>query len=147
MGFLIALALVLGACYAPEVHDCVLACAADNDCVQGQVCTADHWCAAPALAGGCVELSRDAGVDAPGPGTIDLHIQIDGPGTVTITGGNTCDSTACTFPIAKNVPAVLTAAPKGSHPFDRWTSTICTGQPAVCTFTPTADSTVAAKFH
>ena len=144
MGLLIALALVLGACYAPEVRDCVLACSADTDCVGGQVCTADHLCAGPALASGCAELSRDGGVDAPAP--IALHIHIDGPGTVTVAGGNTCDGADCTFPIAKNVPATLTAAPHGNHPFERWTSAICMGQPAVCTFTPTADSTVAAKF-
>lgn len=169
MGLLIRLAFVLAiaGCYAPDVRDCTRSCASDDDCVSSQVCTTDHFCAAPGLATGCTELVHDASVvdapdghppphdampphDAPMPDawpTVNLMIQIDGSGMVTLTGGGTCDATACTLPAPKGLPATLTAVGHGTHTFEKWTSTTCANQPAVCTFTPTAATTVSVKFH
>ena len=159
MGLLrIALALAVTACYAPDIRDCTLACAADTDCVTGQVCTADHWCAAPALSSGCGELARDAGADSSRDARpadarpdaevdiISLHIHIDGQGFVVVTAGPTCDASDCTFAIPKGVPAILTAMPHGNHPFERWTSPVCMDAPTACAFTPTTNVTVSAKF-
>src|SRR5688572_992995 len=94
----------IAGCYSPEVRDCTLTCSAASDCVDGQVCGSDHFCAAPAIAGQCASLPggdagdgiRDAGViapiadarpDAPDAAThTTLSLMIDGQGRITVQG-------------------------------------------------------------
>jgi hypothetical protein len=66
---------VLAGCYRPELRDCVVTCAGEGDCADGQVCGTDGFCAAPEIAGSCgAWLDGAAGDGAP----IDAPL-IDGP--------------------------------------------------------------------
>ena len=59
-----AVALAAG-CYDPALRDCTVTCAGAGDCASGQVCGADHFCAAPSVAGTCGKPDARAGEDAP----------------------------------------------------------------------------------
>jgi hypothetical protein len=158
MGLLVGCALVLCACYAPDVRDCTRSCASNADCVTAQVCNADHMCSAPAITS-CSELAvdarardapeqtmHDAAVDA-APLLATLKIHDDGPGSVHSLIGN-CDVADCTFTAAPDVPLTLTAVPHQDKMFQQWTSVACMGQPVTCQLTPLAGITlVTAKFH
>lgn len=158
--------IVMAACYSPDVRDCTLTCGGPTDCAQGQVCGADHFCASPAIAGQCaslppidaapgtlpdarpvdarpVDAHPDARPDA--PVDVQLHVHVDGPGSVTLDGGGSC-SGDCMLPAPRGVPATLRAFPNPNKVFVMWTSVACAGQGAVCTFTPTAPTPVDAKF-
>jgi hypothetical protein len=158
MGFLAAFALLLCACYSPDIRDCTRACASSSDCVTSQICNGDHMCAAPSIAS-CSELGvdarmadgqvvkHDAAIDAPSP-IATLMIHIDGPGTVTSSTGESCNVVDCTFHAAPNVVLTLTALPHMNKMFDQWQSNACQDQPAICHLTPPAGTTtVSAKFH
>ncbi len=48
----VVVACVAG-CYSPQFHDCTTQCSHSSDCVNGQVCGEDGWCAEPSIAGHC----------------------------------------------------------------------------------------------
>ena len=74
-----------------------------------------------------------------------LHVQVMGPGMVSLDGGGSC-TMDCMLPAPLGLPATLHALPGNKQKFDRWTSTTCAGQSDTCTFTPTAPVTVSAHF-
>jgi hypothetical protein len=140
-------------CYAPDAPECTLACAADTDCISGQACTSDGFCAASSSTQ-CVQ--RQAEVDAPniqdapkiqdaGATTVTVHVTVSGNGTVTASTGATCASD-CTFDVAKDVPMTLTATADSVHQAFLGWSGACAWQRAVCQVTPNAAITVGAKF-
>lgn len=162
-------AIALGAgCYQPEVADCVVACSAGDRCAEGQICGADGWCAAPEVAGGCVEgvASDDArGPDAPAadaaprapdaarerpdatPPPVELRVVISGRGRV-VGPGIDCSTNHQGGTCAYLVPAgaaIEVAAVEVHHHwrFDGWTAG-CAGASPACTVV--APATVAADF-
>jgi hypothetical protein len=148
------------ACYGPESPECVLACTSDTDCVSGQACTSDGFCApsgttqcvqhqAPVDAAMVTADARDMPDAGSGSGsgttTVSVHVTVDGNGTVTASTGTACTGD-CTFAVAKDVPMTFTATPNSPHQhFDNW-SGACAAQPALCHVTPTTAITVGAKF-
>jgi hypothetical protein len=146
------------------VPECTLACTADTDCVNGQSCTSDGYCAAPSTQCGGRQVPIDAanpGTDAghipdgggggsgsgsgSGSTTVAVHVTVDGNGTVTASTGTMCTSD-CTFQVEKGVAMTFTATPNSTHQsFDSW-SGACAAQPALCHVTPNAAITVGAKF-
>ncbi|MEP6863027.1 MAG: hypothetical protein ABJE66_20540 [Deltaproteobacteria bacterium] len=158
MSWKLLLLLSCAACYAPDVPECTLACTADADCVNGQACTGDGYCAAsPATQ--CVqrEAMPDGASVGSGSGTgsgtgsgsgtttVSVHVTVDGNGTVTASTGLMCTND-CTFQVDKAVPMTLTAMPSSTHQaFDSW-SGACATQPALCHVTPNAAITIGAKF-
>lgn len=117
----VVLALAFGACYAPQLRDCTLACASAGDCASGQTCGEDHFCVASNAPRRCgpggplddASVAADARVDGARPPPMDaprqhndagvavdaqvvtvaLHIRIQGgSGRVDLVGGASCDS-------------------------------------------------------
>lgn len=170
MGILIAvvIGLLLAACYAPRLRDCTVICDATSDCASGQVCGPDHLCATPDVAGRCADQGRgmadatpvdatpvdatsaDARPDA--PTTVKLRVEVMGKGSVVVDGRGTCSSREpqdgkCTYDIAPGVLQRASAiAIESDHVFLGWGTEPCSGQPAICTFTASAATTVVAKF-
>lgn len=160
---LAALAAAAG-CYAPSLRDCTVSCESEGDCASGQVCGADGLCAAPEAAGHCATPEVDAGAepdaspprDAAMPDgpvrTTTLHVQVDGKGSIDVTGSGVCSSKdpshgRCMYDIAVGVAQRVEAiAVEPDQEFLGWTSLVCAGQGAVCTFVPLATTTVVAKF-
>lgn len=164
------LALVAG-CYEPRLRDCTVSCAADSECTGGQVCGDDGFCAAPDIAGRCTTPSEgrpdappapDAAVpldapaiDAAAPDAsplIVLRVQVTGRGAVAVDGRGLCTTAApqrgdCMYDIPRGVPQTLRALAAPDHVFETWTGAVCKGADAICTFTPVAATTVAAKFQ
>jgi len=158
------------ACYAPDVRDCTVSCSSVSDCAAGQVCGADSFCAAPEVAGSCAQRTADAGVDGPPDDTprpdaslppdaapdappssmVQLHIRIDGRGSVSSLATGACEAgsggTDCIYDVLQDVPISLHAVAKNNWYFDRWTSSTCGNQPALCTFTPREATFVRARF-
>lgn len=164
MGLLAATvaALVLASCYAPAVRDCTVSCEAPGDCARGQVCGSDGMCAAPEVAGHCAIVApdaasppRDAAIDARPDAvpTVRLTVQVMGKGSIVLDDAMTCSSEApqhgmCVYNVAPGVPITAQATPiQLDQQFTMWTSTVCGGQPARCTFTPAdAATTISARF-
>jgi hypothetical protein len=142
------LCLALAGCYSPAARDCTVSCTAAKDCINGQVCGADHFCAAPDVAGHC--SMTDASVppaDAPGPRDVKLTVSIAGGGTVMIDGFSPCTMDMCMLQVPVGVARTLTAVPvKDDKPFQMWMDG-CTGAMPTCVLTPTADVHVGAKFQ
>ncbi len=138
-------AAVLAGCYAPDARDCTVSCGASSQCLSGQVCGSDGFCAAPQVAGHC------SPIDA-APQEVDLTITIAGSGRVTVETVGTCDDSAphhaCTFRVAASTPRTLDAIAKDEdHPFVSW-SEGCAGSSATCTLVPvTSPTQVGAKFQ
>lgn len=145
MNRLVALAAVLAGCYSPDARDCTVTCAASSQCLTGQVCGTDGFCAAPKVAGHC------STIDA-APQEVDLTITIDGSGRVTVETVGTCDDSAphhaCTFHVPANTTRILDATAKDEdHPFVSW-SQACTGASPSCSLVPvTSPTQVGAKFQ
>ncbi|HET9993719.1 MAG TPA: hypothetical protein VFQ65_34515, partial [Kofleriaceae bacterium] len=93
------------ACYAPDAPECTLACTTATDCISGQACTSDGFCAASAAtqcvqrqvpvdatpAGGDASPMPDAGTGSgSGATTVTVHVTVDGNGTVTASTGTAC---------------------------------------------------------
>ncbi len=137
--------VLLAGCYSPDARDCTVSCAASSQCLAGQVCGADGFCAAPKVAGHC------SPIDA-APAEVMLSITIEGSGSVTIETVGTCDDSAphhtCTFPVTAHTLRVLDAIAKDEdHPFASW-SQACTGSAATCSLVPvTSPTQVGAKFQ
>jgi hypothetical protein len=163
---LVAALPVLAGCYSPEVRDCTVSCAAPDDCTAGQICGSDRLCAAPERAGHCasppIDAGRRRGSDAAVPRDaawrdasprVNLHVQVDGKGSVFVFGQGTCNSLDaqrgdCTYDIPLNVAQpvyALTIEP--NERFSKWTSTTCSTDGEHCTFTPVAGTTITAKFE
>lgn len=163
-----AAALVLAGCYSPAVRDCTVSCQAPGDCAAGQVCGTDGMCAAPDVAGHCALVAPDAGVrvDAPAPPrdaaidappdampTAQLTVQIMGKGSVVLDGTMVCSSEApqrgmCVYTVPPGVAITAQATPiQLDQLFARWTSIVCSGQGARCTFTPVDPTTISARFE
>jgi hypothetical protein len=166
-------ALAVAGCFSPEVRDCSVTCASGEDCARGQLCGSDHFCASPARLGHCavpvpvdaialadarrdsppaMDAKRhDASIDA--EEDVVLHIHIDGGGEVELVGGGTCgeamDPSAqdCNLSATLGQVATLQAIPHPEHVFDRWESSACAGQGSTCTFVPTGDTKIAARFR
>jgi hypothetical protein len=148
----------LAGCYSPAVRDCTVSCEAPGDCVSGQICGSDGFCAAPRMAGRCGAMAMiDAGspLDAAPPdgsSLVSLHVQIMGVGSVLVAGHGICSSAGsqrgdCMYELPANVSQTVFATPiQLDQVFTSWTSLICGGQNASCTFTPVAATTIVAKF-
>ena len=156
----IALLAALPACYTPDLRDCTVTCASSADCVGGQVCGGDHYCAAPDVAGTCAHLGGDAGLavaddaqttsdaarppDGP-PKYVMLHFHVDGHGELAA-GTFTC-AADCVDHVLTGVPLDVVATATEDQMFVQWTAGPCNGSKnPTCTVTPTMDMMVAAKF-
>jgi hypothetical protein len=169
LGCAVAAALVaLAGCYAPSLRDCTVSCSSQHDCADSQVCGSDGLCASPGVAGHCASTAPDAGPNhdagmrrdaAPSdaavpdaPATISLHVQVIGKGSITVDGYGVCSSLDvqhgdCTYAIAPQVAqSVHALSIQPDQVFASWTSMTCSGQSVSCTFTPSAATTIAAKF-
>ncbi len=98
-------ALVIAAltgCYSPSVKDCVLPCGSAADCADGQSCSAEGTCAAPAVTcnGGApidapgMIAPHDATLDAPN-GTVPVTVEINGIGSVQLMGSGAVGMQMC----------------------------------------------------
>jgi hypothetical protein len=165
----LVLVVALSGCYSPAVRDCTVSCASPGDCASGQVCGSDGLCAAPGVAGRCASGPVDAAPDS-GPGVrsdagaidaaapdaalpVPLHVMITGKGSVLVDGQGACSSLGsqrgdCTYSLAPHVAQTVRAVPvQPDQTFAGWTSTTCSGQPAVCVFTPAAATTIVVQFE
>ena len=155
---------LLASCYEPQLVDCTIRCSGASDCATGQVCGADHFCAAPDVADHCAAVTAltDAGIvdgagtkpdarpDAPPPPDAPTHgqlrVQIEGgKGRVTVDGVGTCTDD-CTYSVPLQVPLTAHAVAQDDWHFERWTNGPCIGQLENCAFTPTLVVGVTAKF-
>ena len=140
------LCATLAACYEPEAVNCTVECTQPSDCADGQVCGADHFCAAPDVAGMC-----NSGGDE-GPQAFSLVVTIEGAGKVSVDKVGSCDSEnaidgQCTFVVPSGVVQTLKAIENNDREFISWTST-CSGSSATCTFAAVMPLTqVGAKFE
>ena len=157
----LALVVTLAACYRPDARDCTVSCAGADDCVDGQVCGADGWCAAPGVAGSCgdepgddaavpshdaPESREDAAPDAEVPDAAppdapgaELRVVVSGRGKVVIEPlGVECEGMTgipgdCTFPASPGLEVTL--LPVDTHPQDTfagWTTANCQDSPGAC---------------
>jgi hypothetical protein len=164
---LVLLAAAAG-CYQPSARDCTVSCQGAGDCLGGQVCGADGWCAAPGVAGTCGSIDHDAatGSDAepdavpadaapPDAASASLHLVVSGRGKVIVeplgvecvsTNGNPGD---CTFPASPGTEVTL--LPTDTHPqdtFAAWTTANCEAETGACVITIEAPVTlVGASFQ
>lgn len=121
-------AIVIAGCYDPAVRDCTITCAAAGDCAAGQVCGGDKLCAAPDVAGTC---RTRGGADAhvpPDAARAQLHLMVQGPGTLADSGGTRVCTDDCTFDVTPGESVTLIATPLDHKDLDRWTTSNCTGQ-------------------
>ncbi len=144
---IMAACALASACYSPDALDCTVTCSAPTDCIDGQVCGTDHFCASPEMSGRCSPADAHP-VDAHRETPVELQIQIQGMGTVMLTGGGTCTGVGppCFVTAELGAPATLQAVPGPGQQFDQWADQSCQGQPATCTFTPVAAVVLQARF-
>lgn len=151
------------ACYSPETPDCVLACTADSDCISGQTCTTDHFCAASGITT-CGAMARTDGgnnatMDADtGSGSdtkVMLMIHVDKGGGVKLSDNQLCDTgintmtTDCNLMVKAGQPVTLSAYIHLGFKFDKWDGMACPNQNVSnqdCTVTLTMPSMAAAHF-
>ncbi len=172
-GSLLAVAASVTACYAPEVRDCTVSCAASADCTGGQVCGGDQFCAAPEVAGTCMQrITTDGGIDGTRPPgdavlsidapdvmadampdawpTVQLHVRIEGRGIVMLPPIGTCDGSSgqvdCLYAVPRGAAVTLHALPKNHWRFAEWSSQACQNQPATCVLVPDVPTFVHARF-
>ncbi len=135
--------LTVGGCYSPEVRDCTVSCGAPTDCMGNQVCGAHGFCATEGVA--CSASMVDAGIDA-APETITLRVKVNGTGKIVVAGIGECDDSECMWQVPRAPVHLQAVQTDDDKPFERWVMT-CTGTTPTCTFTPTAATTVEAKFR
>ncbi|MBV8759319.1 MAG: hypothetical protein JO257_18675 [Deltaproteobacteria bacterium] len=142
------LLLALAGCYSPAERDCTVSCSAAKDCIGGQVCGADHYCAAPDVAGHCsVADAAPATTDAPAAHDVTLTVQVMGNGSVTVGSIGSCPMETCMFQVPQGQPLQLTAMEtKPNKMFQMWMMA-CSGSQPTCALTPNADVKVVAKFE
>jgi hypothetical protein len=84
-------------------------------------------------------------IDAPPP-QVTLHLHVDGHGTLDF-GTFSC-AMDCNYQVTPGLSITILAVPGNNQRLDRWTQGPCVNsQLSACTFTPTMNLTVAAKFH
>jgi hypothetical protein len=157
----------IASCYSPSVRDCVLPCGSAADCADGQGCSAERTCAAPAVtcngdtpidAPGMIaphDATDDAADDAPS-GTVPITVEINGTGSVQLMGSgaigmqmcenDTGSNTSCTLALEPAKMAMAMAMAKGPDQFMNWSSLVCAGQMMSCTFTPLGPTTISVLF-
>jgi len=153
---------LIPACYSPDLRDCTVSCVGAADCAGGQVCSAEHYCAASGVSCQMQSPPLDAPradmmsqldapppppIDAPPPpATGDLHVRIMDKGDVEVSGVGTCDHD-CTYTVLLGGELELVAHPDKDHRFERW-SGACSGEDESCTLVPAQPLTeVSAKFR
>ena len=137
MGFLrFASIIMLTNCYSPDARNW-----RSPDAGVDAAARAD---ARPASDARIVVVHDAREPDASAPGPIDLHLQAMGGGEIVL-GSQICDMD-CTFSVPFSASVTLEAIPDNKQRFDRWTTTTCAGQPAVCTFVAQQPVTVSAHF-
>ncbi|CAN5772973.1 hypothetical protein BH11MYX2_BH11MYX2_39560 [soil metagenome] len=144
-----------GGCYAPDLPDCAVACAKDDDCAGDQICTEQGRCAGASQT--CNGATSDAGTganDDAGSGSaqmVTLRVDIMGEGKVTVTNVGDCVSPSgpmgCQWMVATGRYELKAIATKTDKQFEKWTSLVCAGQSSTCNTDIVVGSTVAAKFH
>lgn len=136
----VVLAVATISCYAPELRDCTVTCGGADTCAGDQVCSAGR-CAAEGVS------CSGAMVDASGP-LIMLRVRVEGTGKVVLAGVGECDDSECTWQVPMGLLRLEAQETDNAKPFERWTTPNCGTSPQVptCTFTPTAGTTVGAKF-
>jgi len=151
---------LIPACYSPDLRDCTVSCVGAADCAGGQVCSAEHYCAASGVSCAMQAPPHDAPradmmmeldapppppIDAP-PATGDLHVRIMDKGDVAVSGVATCDHD-CTYTVLLGGELELVAQPGDGRRFERW-SGACDGDDVTCVLVPTQPLTeVSAKFR
>lgn len=168
-GAVLVIALGSASCYEPELRDCTVSCASQDECAAGQVCGTDKLCAAPEIAGRCASLPGTAGEDALDAGTVDatvdarpdapdpivmvpMHLKIDGDGRVTVPGQPTCEKQGsqngdCIYQVQLGVAITLGAEPYSGRVFESWAGAPCALQGEMCTFVPIGSTDIHARFH
>jgi len=123
-------ALVVSACYEPELDECVRACDGRDDCMAGQVCGSDGWCASPDNAGRCAAMLDHT----------RLRLLVEGVGTLAVSPLDVACAGAprgegdCTVSAA--VGTEVTIVPLASRTrwrFDAWTTDACADAESTCT--------------
>ena len=166
LGLVLAIAMV-GSCYSPTVRDCTVTCDSSHDCIGGQLCGSDHFCAMPEVASHCAgDLAPDAsltkhldggGADAvvgsdAASATVILHLHDDGNGEIAIVGGASCATSDpqhgdCMIAVPSGVLVVLQASGQAPNVFMRWEGQVCSGTNPSCSFVPNLPtSDIHAKF-
>lgn len=133
--------LVSTGCYAPDLRDCTVTCSRPDECAGDQVCNSAGLCAAEGAA------CPSATVDAPGA-MITLRVRVEGTGKVILANIGECDESECTWLVPISMLRFDARVIDTDKPFERWTTTNCGSSPLLptCAFTPTAATTVGAKF-
>jgi hypothetical protein len=138
--------LAIGACYSPDLEDCVVRCATDDECGGEQVCGRGGFCAAPELADTCQAPMQ------PMPQNVVLRVVVDGRGRVMLGSSRVCgkldaDHDECSWQVTKSVAHALVATPAPSFQFDRWTTANCMDSGSTCTLTLGSASAVGVRFR
>ena len=148
-------ALVVGACYSPDLADCTVTCSSDADCASGQRCT-DQLCSREAVScsvapGAAAAVVGDTPPEPDAPTQGVLRVKIADQGLVRVPGQAACDSDVaneCMYVIELGVPILLEAEPHDNRVFERWEENCLGVRALACEVTPTAFETrVTAKFH
>lgn len=144
MRTLLAAVLALGACYSPDLPDCVVACQAADECGEGQTCI-DGVCRTQGA------TCEGSGSTTPPVAKVELEVTIEREGAVVVDGVGTCQSEesrhTCSWMVRAGSEVVLEARELDDHDFDKWTTANCAGQDATCSLVPTEATTVVAKFR
>ena len=147
---------LIPACYSPDLRDCTVSCVGAADCAGGQVCSAEHYCAASGVScavtpladaprADTMALDAPPPVDAPPPSG-NLHVRIMDKGTVEVGGVGTC-AMDCTYTVLLGGALELVARPGENRELERW-SGACAGADDTCTLVPVQPLTeVSAKFR
>lgn len=156
----VLLCLVITACYSPAERDCTVTCSAAKDCIGGQVCGADHYCAMPDVAGHCsatdaAAAPRDAmndspdNTDAPKTVLVALTVTIGGTGRVSVDGIAACSMPMCVFQVPAGQPITLSESQiQPDKMFQLWQLACASaGSQPTCALTPTMAVKVGAKFE
>lgn len=141
---------ILSGCYSPELRDCTVSCSGSDDCAGEQTC-AKGFCAAKGVS--CTgAMVNDAGTDArpvDAAPQIVLHVMISGMGKVDVAGVGRCGDAGehdCFFSVMRGTLTATAIPTQTDHPFEKWESMTCMGQPATCTFMANGPTTIDAKF-
>lgn len=153
MKHLIAIAIIVGAagCYSPDLPDCAVTCATDDDCAGDQVCNEQNRCAAAGQT--CNADTIDAGpgetMDGSMQRMVTLKVMIMGKGKVSVTNVGECEVAMGPAPMCEwMVPAgrYQITATKTDKDFDKWASILCANQGPTCNTDILLGGTVIAKF-
>lgn len=154
----VLLCLLMAGCYSPAERDCTVTCSAAKDCIGGQVCGADHYCAAPSVAGHCSAADAAVAIDARHDDTaadsgttiyVALTVNIGGTGRVTVEDIATCSMPMCMFQVPAGQAITLTASQvQPDKSFQTWQNACASaGTQPTCALTPTTATKVGAKFE